>query len=136
MLSNSTKRRPPSQPTPTSPTSIANRLLRLQDDNEKEDDELDLEASLFGKKRKRARAVKKKNKGKAVGQGDEDMPGVVWEDRGELGQEGSELGLEDADEVSLLEDFSLHPESQPSEDVDSNSGSVRSTCRCSSSTHQ
>ena len=136
MLSNSTKRRPPTQPTPTSPTSIANRLLRLQDDNEKEDDELDLEASLFGKKRKRARAVKKKNKGKAVGQGDEDMPGVVWEDRGERGQEGSELGLEDADEVSLSEDFGLHPESTSKQDVHSDSVSVRSTCRCSLSTHQ
>ena len=73
---------------------MSTRLAKMQDDREKDDDELDLEATLFGKKRKRVGrgsrgSGKGKNKvgaeGDAEDQGDMDMPGVFWEDKGDVG---------------------------------------------------
>jgi hypothetical protein len=108
MISNHNKRR--TQPSASSSRvvedDISTRLFKLQDDREKEDEELDLEASLFGKKRKRAGRGSRgsgigKSKAKAeqeemVGE-DMGMPGVFWEDKGD------DVGMSsggNADEVS------------------------------------
>ena len=98
MISNSHKRRNRSEPSSSSSLRVfeeqdmSTRLAKMQDDREKDDDELDLEAALFGKKRKRVgRGSRGSGKGKnKVGvEGDMedqgDMPGVFWEDKGDVG---------------------------------------------------
>jgi hypothetical protein len=56
-------------------------LNRVLDDADKSDEELDLEATLFGKKRKRVVTGKNGNvKGKGKGKGRDEMPGVIWDD--------------------------------------------------------
>lgn len=104
MISNSNRRRtqPESSSSRMIEEDIPARLAKMQDDREKDDEELDLEASLFGKKRKRAgRGSRGSGKGKAKAEEEVEeieggMPGVFWEDTGDAG--GSSGG--NADEVS------------------------------------
>lgn len=70
--------------------SALERLARLQDEREKDEEELELEAALFGKKRKRIGSTGVSTQ---TALSSSDMPGVTIH--------GEDQDLDEADDVSL-----------------------------------
>lgn len=69
---------PSSDPSAIAGPSSSRPFARYEADSDKDDEELELEETLFGKKRKRVGAVGLKGKGSGKGKGKGQMPGVEW----------------------------------------------------------